>query len=112
MYQSQNKVAGVVKLVCSRKCKRNSTFTLPEAECFKQGPRGISCFFFMCLADLPVFVDCRLVTVIIVWALFQALILRAAVLKNQIHVKVSLKCMAVVMHSLWSCFSPASDVDK
>ena len=47
-----------------------------------------------------------------VWALFQALILRAAVLKNQIHVKVSLKCMAVVMHSLWSCFSPASDVDK
>ena len=51
-------------------------------------------------------------TVIMVWALFQALILRAAVLKNQIHVKVSLKCMAVVMHSLWSCFSPASDTDK
>ena len=49
---------------------------------------------------------------LMVWALFQALILRAAVLKNQIHVKVSLKCMAVVMHSLWSCFSPASDVDK
>ena len=38
-------MAGVVKLVCSKKGKmqKNSTFTLPEAECF---PSGFSWLFF------------------------------------------------------------------